>query len=257
MPEYSDEQFKVQTGFNWAQLNQQRDLAQSQLANSLSIAKGGWAVQREGIAAQLKLGMAQLKFQKERMNKLEIPDLESQIRVREHEMMMAEKIYDLNRATLGEHIVEFEASLGGPDNWVQAANYARGVKEGGYASFVDALLKNQAAGPAFGETAGIPDKVTLESLSQKLGAGALPSGAPSPNTGSGTVQESSTYQGIKTLLGGGGSRLAAGTLESLDPNELAMVGSVAKDTGLGEAGMQRWLRDYQNSRVGTENPQLA
>ncbi len=256
----------------WAQLDQQSSIAKAQLANSLKIAQGNWKVQRESIAAQLKLGMAQIDFQKERMTKLEIPDMESQIRFREHQMMMAEKVYELNRSELGLQVLQFEAQLGGPDNWVQASNFARGVNEGGYAQFVDALLKNQQAGPAFQAPVGqAPTPMSLDTLAAKLGAGQTagtnqnqtPVAGTTP-TGSGTVpgtpasiQNSPTYQGIKQVLLQGAHKLPAGTLESLDPTEIAMMQSVAKDIGLGEEGYMRWLRDYQNSRVGTENPQLA
>lgn len=271
-------------GYKWAALRQQRELAEMGMGSNLDIAQGGWAVQREGIAAQLKLGMAQLKFQKQRMKKLEIPDLELRTRVAEHEMQMAEKIFQLNLAELELQTIQFEASLGGPDNWVQASNYARGVRDSNYAQFVKNLAEGKK-GAAFGTPVEeAPDRRTMDSIAARLaaegtpaaggpgqagaagasGAPAGPSGPAPQGTSSGqaasaadSVQNNPTYQGVRSLLLGGGHRMGPGTVEDLDPTELQMMSSVAHDIGIGREGFMRWLSDYQNSRVGTENVNLA
>lgn len=242
----------VSSGYKWAALDQQ-----------MSIAKGGWAVQRYGIDKQYKLGMANLKFQEKRLRELEIPELELRERMRQDQVNQFEQQIGLAKDQFAFQIVQFEASLGGPQNWVQASNAARGLQNAGIAGFAERLRENQAAGPAFGETSTDlqSNRTTMDSLINKITGqeNAATSGASQQGSALGTasIEEDPTYKAISDVLARGGRSMAAGTVESLDPNELAMMQSVAQNTNLGEAGFMRWLRDYQRSRVGTENPVLA
>jgi hypothetical protein len=105
---------------------------------------------------------------------------------------------DVSRQGLGLDVLKTAASLSGPANWIQAANFARGVSQSTLPAFVQQLLSGQStaalSGPTPGSTGASP--LTLGGLANQVTTGQVP-GAPAtapagaaaaPNTAAGTVQ---------------------------------------------------------------------
>lgn len=220
----------------------------AQLDNQMKIAQGGWAVQKAGIKAQLKIAKKQLQFQYDQMRQIGIPTMEANIWYQQQQIRLADQANSLAQSNLGLEYMKFASTLRGPENYFQSSDFARGASQRqDVPVFMQNLLKNMAAGNnAFGASGGTPDPVTAQSMMAKLTG----SGPNSQSQG----QDSAALNSMDQIFKAGAHRLSPGTLESLDQSELALLSSAGDKLGY---DVPRWMRDYANSRVGTEAPNLA
>lgn len=240
------QQLSNQMEISEAQIEAQREISEASLENAYKIAQGGWAVQREGIKAQIKIAKLQLGFQKEQMERIGIPTMQAEIWYKQRQIELAEKAHSLAQANLGFEYLKFASTIGGPENYFQASDFARGATERqDVPVFLQNLLSNMQEGnAAFGAQGGTPDPKTAESLIAKL-TGSTP-------TGDTQRKDAAALQAMGSLFQTGAHRISG--LQNLDPNELALIGSAGTKLGY---DVPQWLRQYQASRVGTENPELA
>jgi hypothetical protein len=131
------------------------------------------------------------------------------------------------------------ASLGGPSNWIQAANYARGVQQTQVPEFMRNLLTNTGAPAAMGGV-GLSAPQTFGGIAAQLGGGGT-STAPT------TDDLARTLAMGKQLFTQGGSALGPQALEGLSDTEQKMLGSVSQAVG---ADLPSFLRSYAASRIG-------
>jgi hypothetical protein len=140
----------------------------------------------------------------------------------------------LNQARLGYDLIGTGAQLRGPENYFQAAEYARGVAgQPGTAGFLSAL-QNNAKLAGFGAQGGVPNPETLGTLQAKL------LGGGDPNNANYLAQ-------IGNVGALGAHRLGAGSLEQLTDTERKLFTS-----GLDEIGYDSntFLDQYRRSRIG-------
>lgn len=195
-----------------------------------------------------------------------------------------EQQVELAKAKLGFDLVSTEANLKGPSDYVQAANYARGVSNNGGAAFLSAL-QNNAHMAGYGAQQGTPDAESLNSLTAKLAGsygtstggttnasgqnGYRDSTGTTATTGGGTTAAATGTTGqngttsyfdnaanltqqAHALGAQGAHKLVSGSLESLSPTELALLksGMEAKDENGQAFDWSTFLSQYNRSRVG-------
>lgn len=152
----------------------------------------------------------------------------------------------LNQARLGYDVLGMQANLRGPENYYQAAEFARGVAaQPGTATFLGALRDNtNLAG--YGAQAGIPDKVSLNSLSAKMGGPNIIPGTGTPSTAAAT-NDDANLSAIRGIASAGAHKLGAGALEQLTDTELKLLQS-----GLDYIGVDTptFMQQYARSRIG-------
>lgn len=157
----------------------------------------------------------------------------------------------LNQAKLGYDVLGMQAQLRGPQDYFQASELARGVAaQPGTATFLNAL-KNNAHLVGYGEQAGIPDKVSVNSLAAKLGGPQIIPGtgaaAASTSGGGPLSNEDANLGAIRNLYAAGAHKLGAGSLERLTDTELKLLQS-----GIGASGgdLGTFMDQYRRSRIG-------
>lgn len=248
-PEFAYEELKQneQAAIRTAQTS--KDVANIGASASKAVAKGNWAVQREQIRSQLKIAAQNIKFQRDEMIKIGIPEMEANRKYQEEQIRLGDQAHQLARAQLGLDYQKFAATLSGPENYFQAANFYRGASASGApASFLDALNQNAGISAFQGTGTVAPRPLTAGGIAMGL------TGAPSAGTPGSGGEDAQNLASIDSLLSRSGGSLAPGSLEALDENELALISS-----GGGALGYDtpRWLRDYQRSRMGSESGLLA
>jgi hypothetical protein len=144
----------------------------------------------------------------------------------------------MSQQGLGLQALQTAAGLKGPENWVQAANYARGVQQTDTPAFLNALLSGQT-GPAAMQGVGLSNPLTFGSLASSLGANGGGSSAPT-NTNPALDQ-------ARALFSAGGAALSPQALEAMTSTEQQMLGSLGGAVG---ADMPTFLQQYKNSRIG-------
>jgi hypothetical protein len=196
-----------------------------------------------------------------------------------------EQQVELAKAKLGFDLVSTAASLKGPADYVQQANYSRGISNNGGAAFLSALQSN-ARMAGYGAQQGTPDAESLDSLTSKLtgsygtstGGTTNASGqngyrdstgtttaqtatggtqaATADSTGTSTAQNGTTSyfdnaNDLKAKAGqiyaAGAHKLTSGSLEQLTPTELALLKSGVDADG---GDWSTFLSQYGRSRVG-------
>jgi hypothetical protein len=237
-----------------AQIEASKRSAESQIkaANiaasaSKSIAKGNWKVQREQIRSQLKMAAQEIKFRRDEMIRIGIPEMEANRRYQEEQIRLGDQAHGLAKAQLGLDYLKFASTLSGPENYFQAANFYRGAAASGApASFLDALNQNAGVSVFQGTGGQAPRPLTAQGIAFGLTgqAGGVPGSVDQ------ATQDAQNLASIDKLTSRAGGSLAPGSLEALDENELALVAS-----GGGALGrdVPRWLRDYQRARMGSES----
>jgi len=139
-----------------------------------------------------------------------------------------------NTAT-GMDYLKTAASLGGPADYFQQANYLRGAQANGAPAFLQSLQNNTglAAFNAPGGTA--PGVQSMQSL-----AGGM------TGSGQGNTQQAA-LNSIGAIGAAGGQALSPQALEQLNPDELNLFQSGLKASGF---SMPSFLQSYQQSRIG-------
>ena len=75
---------------------------------------------------------------------------------------------------LGLDVLKTQASLSGPSNWIQAANFSRGVGGSGLPGFVQQLLSGQNTGVLGGPQPGMQQSSPLSFNTMAQGYGMQP-----------------------------------------------------------------------------------
>jgi hypothetical protein len=185
----------------------------------------------------------------------------------------------LGQSQLGLDTLKTAASLTGPESWVRAANYARGVAQTNLPEFINRLLTGQSTnvlgGPAPGATMSAPN--TLTGLANTLTAGGqvaggttvpnrftmdMPTAGAAPmQAGVGAIGSMGSDVGyaanrLRALYAMGGQALAPGALEGLSPTEKSMFEGGGSDIGADVSGFEN---AYARSRIGQSaaNPGVA
>lgn len=157
--------------------------------------------------------------------------------------------FGLSQARLGYDVLGMQAQLRGPENYYQAAEYARGVAaQPGTATFLNALKNNAKLAP-YGAQAGVPDKVSVNSLAAKVGGPNIIPGtgtAQSPSVTAAT-NDADNLGAIRDLYAAGAHKLGANSLEQLTDTELKLLKS-----GIDAAGgdWATFMSQYGRSRIG-------
>ncbi len=138
------------------------------------------------------------------------------------------------------------ASLGGPENFIQAANYARGVQQTQVPAFMQNLVSGVGAPAATGGI-GLSAPQTFGGIAARLGGG----GTTTAPTTSDLAQ---TLAMGRQLFTQGGAGLAPQALEGLSDTEQKMLGSVGSAVG---ADVPTFLRQYAASRISQSAAQAA
>jgi hypothetical protein len=214
---------------------------------------------------------AQLALQRDQMERMGIPDLvirqqeqamrqqefEFQKGITQRQQALAEEIQrgqlDLSRQVqlgnlgLGQqnlalNAIRQAAELGGPENYVQATNFARGVSQTDIPVFLRNLLSGQATSGVVGG-AGLSNPQSFGGIATQLTGGQGAAGDVNQQLNLG-----------RRLFGQGGGALAPGALEGLTPTELQMTGSLAKAVG---GDLPTFMAQYARSRVGQTAAQAA
>jgi hypothetical protein len=143
-------------------------------------------------------------------------------------------------STQGLNYLTTAASLGGPSNVFNAADFLRGAQSTGQMpSFLGALASNTQLPSFNGVGSQTATPVTMGSLAGGL-TGATDTSSPGYNTDQALSQIGSIFQR-------GPSQLAAGSIERMTPSELAIF--KAGGTKLGYSP-DDWLKQYSSSGVG-------
>jgi hypothetical protein len=143
-------------------------------------------------------------------------------------------------STQGLNYLTTAASLGGPSNVFNAADFLRGAQSTGQMpSFLGALASNTQLPSFNGVGSQTATPVTMGSLAGGL-TGATDTTSPGYNTDQALSQIGSIFQR-------GPSQLAAGSIERMTPSELAIF--KAGGTKLGYSP-DDWLKQYASSGVG-------
>ena len=147
-----------------------------------------------------------------------------------------EQTNSLNQAKLGYDLIGTAAQLRGPDNYFQAANYARGVSGNPQTATFLSALQNNTRMADYGMQGGQPDPVTVGSLSAKL-----------LGNGAGVANDNNYLAQVGNIAAKGAHQLGPGSLEGLTDTERKLFTS-----GLDELGYDTstFLNQYKRSRVG-------
>lgn len=183
-------------------------------------------------------------------------DLSHGENVRQFDLGFGESQRQFNE-TLGEDRRQFNAgtaldvlktgaSLSGPENYFEAADFSRGVQQRGeLPKFLEDLRSTGAAGLATGPYTQQPTPLTLGSLTARLTG--QPSTA-SAATGSGNQDdEAARALAAVTEIGMRPNKIAPMGIESLQPGEQKALAS-----GLGKSGFYApdWLAQYRQGGLG-------
>jgi hypothetical protein len=145
---------------------------------------------------------------------------------------------DLQRGQLGLSYLDAAAKMGGPASYYQQSDFLRGAaRRGDTPVFLNSLLSNTQL-PAFAGSAGpAPDPMTAAGLASKL-TGAAPTDVYNPDQ---------TLAQIASIFKAGPTSLNRGSLEALDPNELALLRSGGQKLGFDP---DQWIRAYGAAGIG-------
>lgn len=214
-----------------------------------------YKLKKNEVEQQYKIAKLNAKTQRERN---EIDRWYNQQQVQLAQERLAQDKYEfeqehaLNKGRLGYDVLNMAAQLRGPENYFQAANFARGVADDpNSAGFLNAL-KDNIGQRSYGAQYSVPDPVTLNSLASSLGTpfetGAVQPGALSP--GNTAAADDTRLNQIRGLYAGGAHKLGAGALEGLTADEFKLLQSGID--AIGGSGAT-FLDQYRRSRVGNRS----
>lgn len=154
-----------------------------------------------------------------------------------------------SNADRGLRMTEISANLRGPQNYFQAANFARGMAGNPQtATFLSALQNGQQMA-GYGAQGGMPDKVTVEGLQAKMLGQSGGGGASAYDASNGNYLAQ-----IGNIAAKGAHQVGAGGLEQLTDTERKLFTS-----GLDELGYDSntFLDQYKRSRIGNRYGNVA
>jgi hypothetical protein len=148
-----------------------------------------------------------------------------------------DRSFGLNQAQLGYDVMNMGAQLRGPENYYQAADFARGVAgQPQTATFLQALQNNTRLSD-FGAQGGLPNPETLGTLQAKLTGG----------NAAGNAYHDNSLASIGNIAAKGAHQIGAGGLESLTDTERSLFSSGLDKLGIDKA---TFLNQHRRSRVG-------
>lgn len=181
-----------------------------------------------------QMALAERQWEREGRSRLEIDQLLAAARVREIEATIG-----LNRAQLGLNYLQTAASMGGPSDYFAQAAFLRGARAAGAGDFLSSLERNLPVAPFSGVGPTPPTPQTPQGLGAAMGAGGA----------AGATDADSLLNRIGSVFRRGPTGLTPGSLERLDPDELALLGSSGKTLGL---DINSFLRAYQRAGIGQQ-----
>lgn len=221
-----------------ANLNQQK----AQIDNSYKLGMMNARTQQEQLQITREYQQANIELAKQRLQ-FEQQTSERDFGQRQYEFNTNT---GLSQAKLGYDLIGTAAQLRGPENYFQAAEYARGVSGSPETSTFLSALQNNTRLADYGMQGGQPNPETLGTLQAKLtggqGVGASASG------GQATTDNNGNYLAqIGNVAAKGAHQLGPGSLERLTGTEQKLFTS-----GLDELGYDSntFLDQYRRSRVG-------
>jgi hypothetical protein len=127
---------------------------------------------------------ANLEFQRQQMEQIGLPQLVIQQRLADlqqqqfqYQMYLTQQQQGLAQQGLGLQALQAQAQLGGPSNWVQAANFARGLQQTQIPAFMANLIGGQAL-PAAQGGVGLSQPQSFQTLAGQAGVNVSGSGTP-------------------------------------------------------------------------------
>lgn len=179
------------------------------------------------------LALVEKQWEREGKSRLQI-DIDAQA-LRKYQ---AEQDIALSRSKLGLDYLTTASQLGGPADYYQQSDFLRGAQANSDVPMLLRSLAENTAMPAFtGAGAVNPAPQTMEGLTARL------TGATTPNA----YNPDQTLAMIGNVFKRGATGLQPGTLERLDPNELALLKSGARKLGYDS---DAWLRQYSAAGIG-------
>lgn len=156
------------------------------------------------------------------------------------------KKFGLDQARLGYDVLGQAAQLRGPENYFQAADYARGTAGNPQtATFLNALQNNTQMAD-YGMQGGLPNPETMGTLAAKLTGQGQAVGSGGGNS-AGNAYDDNNMAVIGNIAAKGAHQLGPGSLESLTDTERSLFGSGLDKLGIDKA---TFLNQYARSRVG-------
>lgn len=197
----------------------------------------------------LALAQKEKEWEREGRPRLEIEQRKQAMVERESEFQMA-----MARANLGFDYLKFGASLGGPADVFQQADFFRGARARGEVPLFLQDLGRATRAPFSGAGTVAQMPQTVEGLAAQMGAAGGTSNPNSLGTSTGGYNMDATLSAIGDVFRRGPTGLAPGTLEQWDPNELQAFGSGGKKLGYDP---EAWLRAYQRAGIGQRAAQVV
>jgi hypothetical protein len=145
---------------------------------------------------------------------------------------------DLQRGQLGLSYLDTASKMGGPSDYFNSVDFFRGASQRGDVPVFLSSLANNTQLPAFQAAGSIAQNpMTAAGLTQKLTGAAPPS----------MYNADQALAQIGSIFKAGPTSLSRGSLEALDPNELALLKACGQKLGYDP---DQWLRAYSNAGIG-------
>lgn len=233
--------YKQASGIRIKEMASREAISRDDFANRLAIARisagqSGKNVEMQ-TAAQLKIERMRIDATRDRMEQLEIPQLEVDAWYKAAQYDLGKAAQDIDRGQLGLQWTNLVAQAGQkPEDYFYAADVARGASERqDVPIFMNALLQNQA--PRTGAPGGPPQPASATSLADSL------------LNYSGSNRERQDQRALEVagqIFQRGGGALKPGVLEGLSGTEMKLLGSAGAKKGV---DMPAWFEDWASKRI--------
>lgn len=234
--------------FQREQLGQQRDIAMAEIGQRAAATRSSASSARYSANAQLAAAKLAHKAKMFELEKIGIPRLELEREDVRGRLRIAEMAQRLNEQELGARVVETAAKMGGPGDWVQAWNYARGISQTQIPEYLK-LLTTGGNTYELGGGVGTPTPQSYGGIISSLsgGAGAVGQSAASPGGQTVGGRDWAAINSMADTLIRDPGQIALGGLEGLSNDELQGLGSIIRARGGSNA---TFLDQYRRSRFG-------
>jgi hypothetical protein len=145
---------------------------------------------------------------------------------------------DLQRGQLGLSYLDAASKMGGPSDYFNSVDFFRGASQRGDVPVFLSALGSNTQMPAFQAAGSLAQNpMTAAGLTQKLTGAAPPS----------MYNADQALAQIGSIFKAGPTSLSRGSLEALDPNELALLKAGGQKLGYDP---DQWLRAYGAAGIG-------
>ena len=156
---------------------------------------------------------------------------------------------------LGLGYLDTASQLRGPENYLESVDFMRGASQRQDVPVFLQSLMNGGVLPGFQAPGGSPQGLNMQGLMQQMGFGGAPGGGGSPPN----TQNNAFLAAVRAQNAKGLHTLAPGSLERLNPDELALYKNASEYSGDGGKAFS-WndlLSGYKRAQVGQGNPLAA